>query len=242
MAVREAGKLPVVLGWATGQDGWGGDMNRNLALLSTLAQLTIESVTATSPPTTAAEWSVYAVASNPTGAWAGQGGRLGILIDGAWEFVVPSYGWLGRLRATNTFVWWDGETWVDLETGEAADGGDTATTPTGQKVAYFRPGAPAPDELFVFAIDQPLVLNEGSATGTAFCEQPPTSAMYYRIHRNGTEIGKLRFAGGSYDGVFEIPSTITFGVGDRLIFTAPAEAVPGLSDVSFVLRLQLLGN
>lgn len=241
MAVREAGKLPVVLGWATGQDGWGGDMNRNLALLSTLAQLTLESVTATAPPSSANEWSVYAIASNPTGAWAGQAGRLGILIDGAWEFVLPSYGWLGRLRSTNSFVWWDGETWVDLQTGQAADGGDETapTTPTGQRVAYFRPGNPAPDEVFVFPIDQPMLLSRGS--GLSFCEKPPAASMYFRIRRNNTEVGKLRFAAGSYDGVFEIPSTVTFGAGDRLVFAAPADAVPGLSGVSFVLRLQLLG-
>lgn len=241
MSVREAGKLPVVLGWSTGQDGWGGDMNRNLALLSTLAQLTIESVTATEPPSTAVEWEVYFIANNPTGPWAGQGGKLAILVAEAWEFVTPAYGWEARLRDTEAFIWWNGEQWLDRGTGEPADGGDPSGLPIGQKVLYSRPGSPGPGEKFVVPIDQPLLLATGAAGSLAYCETPSAVSAFYRILRNSTEVGRIVFAAGSYAGTFSVASSVTFGVGDRLIIVAPADTPAGLSDVSLSLRLLFTG-
>lgn len=242
MPSRPAGKLPLQLGWSTGEDGWGGDMNRNLALLSVMVGGSLESLTFNTPPPEAVEWSVYFVAPNPTGPWTGQAGRLAVLIQGAWEFLLPYYGLTLRLRAMDSFVWWDGTQWVSLETGQPAEGGgDTSGLPIGEKVAYSRAGQPAPGERFIYLIDQPVAFASGGAGSLATCDSAPATACFYRLYRNSQEIGTIDFAAGSFNGVFNVPSSVTFGLEDQLVAQAPDEAVTGFGGIAFKFRLLYTG-
>lgn len=238
MAVRESPKLPIVLGWATGEDGWGGDMNQNLAVTAAMTHPVIESLTFSAPPPEAAEWMIYFVAENPINEWAGQEGKLALLLQSGWLFRAPIYGFEARLRSTGTFIWWDGTQWLDRETGEnAGGGGSTDGLPIGQKVLYSRPGRPASNEKFVVLIDQPMVLPEGADGSQAACETPATGSTFFTLWRNNTQIGRVNFGNGDYNGEFAVAQSVTFGTGDRFIMKAPETLAEDIADISMTIRL-----
>lgn len=237
MAVGRSPLMPLVSGWATGEDGWGGDMNQNLKLVAVLTQPTIESLTFTSPPPEATDWQVYFVAIGATGDWANQSGKLAVLLDGAWLFAPPWYGLVARLRSQEAFVWWNGDGWEDLISGESVgDGGDTSGLPIGQKVLYSRPGQPGSGEKFVVMVDEPMVLAQGAAGSLASCVSPPETNFGMKFYRNNTEIGSLQFASGGFTGSFVVPESITFGAGDRFVVQAPSVIPESLADIAFTLR------
>ena len=47
-----------------------------------------------SPPGSPSDGNRYIVAASPTGAWAGQAGKVAAWQDGAWAFHAPRTGWL----------------------------------------------------------------------------------------------------------------------------------------------------
>lgn len=74
--------------------------NEALRLLDTVAQLVLEGVGATTPPGTAAEGAVWALGPAPTGAWAGEGGKLALRVETGWMFLAPREGWIAWDRGT----------------------------------------------------------------------------------------------------------------------------------------------
>lgn len=74
--------------------------NEALRLLDTVAQLVLEGVEATTPPGTAAEGAVWALGPAPTGAWAGEGGKLALRVETGWMFLAPREGWIAWDRGT----------------------------------------------------------------------------------------------------------------------------------------------
>lgn len=68
-------------------------MNEALARLDGLTHLTLMSVDVTMPPVVPVEGEVYAVPHAAMNAWAGQGGKLAIAVNGGWVFVPPRRGW-----------------------------------------------------------------------------------------------------------------------------------------------------
>lgn len=87
-------------------------VNEALALLDGLAQLRLASRSRTAPPPQAADGTVYALPAQPTGVWAGQGGRLAVASNGGWRFVAPKAGWRGWDAETGEAVLHDGAAWV----------------------------------------------------------------------------------------------------------------------------------
>jgi len=73
--------------------GWDATMNANLLLIDLVAQIKVISRTNT-PPGSPANGNVYLCADAPTGAWAGQAGKLAVYRSGGWVFVAPKQGWL----------------------------------------------------------------------------------------------------------------------------------------------------
>ncbi|WP_425041385.1 DUF2793 domain-containing protein [Primorskyibacter sp. S187A] len=85
--------------------------NEALRQLDALAQLTLQAIDANAPPATPQDGEVHALGSAPTGAWAGQAGRLAVFSDAAWLFVEPQDGWrawdmgAGALRVYSGGMW-----------------------------------------------------------------------------------------------------------------------------------------
>lgn len=239
MAIESTPDFAIRYGWETGEGGWGGDMNQNLAVLSVAGQLVIESLAFSAPPPTAQTFELYGVNENAGGAWAGRDGQLALLLNDGWLFIEPQYGWRARLRSQENFVWYTGAAWVNEATGKPVEGdqGDTSKLPIGQKINITRPGQPAPGEKWTFLIDEPMVIAAGAAGSLAVCDTAGAESFYFTILRNDNEVGRVSFAAGDYEGTFIVPSSLTLGVGDKLNIVAPGTTISGLSGVSMLIRL-----
>ena len=87
--------------------------NEALILLDALVQLVVEAFSATTPPAAPDDGEVWALGPDPTGAWAGQGGKLAARANGGWLFIAPQAGWRAA-QGTDARVF-DGADWVQLE-------------------------------------------------------------------------------------------------------------------------------
>ncbi|MDD3183631.1 MAG: DUF2793 domain-containing protein [Alphaproteobacteria bacterium] len=84
--------------------------NEALADLDCLAQLCAVSRALTTPPASPSEGDAYIVADSPTGAWAGQAGRVAIYFSG-WRFKTPKAGWIAFVQNESKFVVYNGSAW-----------------------------------------------------------------------------------------------------------------------------------
>ncbi len=85
--------------------------NEALRQLDALVQLAVRQIDGIQPPASAEDGEIHALGSDPTGAWAGQGGKLAMRSGGAWTFVAPQDGWRawdiqgGALRVYSAGSW-----------------------------------------------------------------------------------------------------------------------------------------
>ena len=86
--------------------------NEALTLLDLLVQLGLQGLEATDPPAVPETGQIWALGPAPTGAWAGQGGKLAAWVDGAWLFVTPRPGWCAALIPEGALRIFDGTDWV----------------------------------------------------------------------------------------------------------------------------------
>lgn len=82
--------LPLLSG---GQASKHVTMNEALTRIDTLLLLSIRSWTTLAPPPGAAEGDRYVVPSGASGDWAGEDGKLAVLVNGGWDFSIPLSGW-----------------------------------------------------------------------------------------------------------------------------------------------------
>lgn len=85
--------------------------NEALTLLDGLVQAAVKSRALATPPGSPAEGDRYLVAAAPTGAWAGQSGRLAYHMDGAWRFFVPQEGWTLWVDDEDVLLSFNGTSW-----------------------------------------------------------------------------------------------------------------------------------
>lgn len=120
-------------------------VNEALARIDALTHLTLESVDTTTPPVAAADGDIYAVPPGAVNAWAGQGGRLAISVNGGWVFVPPRRGWRAMVLDQGAQAICDGSDWRSgavtlgpsgasmglktLDFGVAITSGTSVTTP-----------------------------------------------------------------------------------------------------------------
>ena len=98
--------------------------NEAIRALDAIVQLNILDRNLSTPPVSPVEGDRYLVAAGPTGAWAGQAGKVAAFLDGAWIFYTPKEGWLAWIADENVAVAYDGGAWVGFSGG----GGGGATT------------------------------------------------------------------------------------------------------------------
>ncbi|NTT87281.1 DUF2793 domain-containing protein [Tabrizicola fusiformis] len=77
--------------------------NEALQILDGIVQMSVLAFEALTPPGSPAEGAIYALGAAPTGAWAGQGGKLAVFRAGGWLFVTPRTGWLTHDAAADQF-------------------------------------------------------------------------------------------------------------------------------------------
>lgn len=103
-------------GWVAGEAAWGPEMNRNLRALDALVQARVIDKDLNAPPA-ATGGSLYIVGPSPTGAWAGQAGKLALYQTGddspsSWVFITPKSGWSAWVVDESVRYTFDGSTWV----------------------------------------------------------------------------------------------------------------------------------
>jgi hypothetical protein len=99
--------------------------NEALRALDALVQAAIVDRDLTTPPAGPSEGARYIVAATPTGAWAGQAGKIAAWQDGAWVFYTPKEGWACWIADEDAFVAHDGTGFVPI----AGGGGSVNPTP-----------------------------------------------------------------------------------------------------------------
>jgi hypothetical protein len=91
--------------------------NEALLLLDAAVHLSVASRTAASPPPDVVEGTRHLVAASPSGAWAGQAGKLALAQGGGFVFLTPRTGWRLWVEDERKFLLFDGEEWIDLQAG-----------------------------------------------------------------------------------------------------------------------------
>jgi hypothetical protein len=69
------------------------------------------------PPGSPVEGARYIVGPAPSGAWAGQAGKIAAYQDGAWAYYAPRAGWLAWVADEDRLYAWEGSAWAALPAG-----------------------------------------------------------------------------------------------------------------------------
>jgi hypothetical protein len=88
--------------------------NEALRALDAIVQLMVLDKDLAAPPGSPAEGDRYIVAASPTGAWAGQAGKLAAFQDDAWAFYAPHEGWIAWIGDEAAPRAFDGSAWVAI--------------------------------------------------------------------------------------------------------------------------------
>src|SRR5262245_18934383 len=88
--------------------------NEAIRALDALVQLMVLDKDLASPPGSPADGNRYIVAAGPTGAWAGQAGKVAAWQDGAWAFLAPREGWFAWVADEDKVYVYGGAVWAEL--------------------------------------------------------------------------------------------------------------------------------
>ncbi len=97
-------------------------VNESLLALDVIVQLSVRDRDLATPPGSPAEGDVYIVAASPTGAWAGQGGKLAAYQNAGWTIYTPKEGWVAWVMDEDLPVIHNGTTWFSREDQLLLDG------------------------------------------------------------------------------------------------------------------------
>jgi hypothetical protein len=88
--------------------------NEALGLLDVLVHLSLSARNVAAPPAAPVEGARCIVGATPTGAFAGQAGKVAAFDDGAWRFLTPKKGWCAFVESESRLVVFDGAGWTLL--------------------------------------------------------------------------------------------------------------------------------
>lgn len=91
--------------------------NEAIRAIDAIVQLSVLDRTLATPPATPADGDRYLVAGSPTGAWAGQAGKIAAWQDGVWIFYTPKRGWIAWIANENAALAYNGTTWTTFSGG-----------------------------------------------------------------------------------------------------------------------------
>jgi hypothetical protein len=91
--------------------------NEALRTLDAVVQLMALDQDLATPPGSPTEGARYIVAASPSGAWAGQAGKIAAYQDGAWAFYAPREGWLAWVADEDKLYVWTGSAWAEFAGG-----------------------------------------------------------------------------------------------------------------------------
>jgi hypothetical protein len=242
MAIKTAPSQGLSYGWVRGEDFWGGPVNDDLLYIDSMICPLVQSMSFSSPPATLTDGDKYLIASPATGDWAGQEKKLAVRIEGAWVFYTPQEGWRVRLKSASAFIWYNGESWENEQTGEDPD--NPGTDPT-VKPTYYDISVTATDELYAdeAVVHMPLLdalMLPANMNGSALDMLSAAQAYsQLRVQRNGQSVGTITVNPGGYNATFATTggNAVLFAKGDRLTIRAPSDVVQSFKNFGFTIRL-----
>ena len=154
-------------------------VNEALRRLDALVQVTVQSAVLATPPGSPTEGQRWIVPPSPTGAWAGQSGRVAAWQDGAWAFYAPLDGWTAVDLSTDTLLMFNAGTgtWAGIITGIFSDAAFTLQDdidPTKQarfQIAGFTGGS-----LRIFSLPDATTTLAGLSVAQTFASKQTLSA------------------------------------------------------------------
>lgn len=97
-------------------------VNEALARLDALVNLTLASVTTTTPPLSPSESDAYGVPSGAVNDWAGQDGMIAVYVNGGWAFVSATQGMRAYVLDEGEMAIFDGLEWLGSMQSLSASG------------------------------------------------------------------------------------------------------------------------
>ncbi|MFZ5834009.1 MAG: DUF2793 domain-containing protein [Pseudomonadota bacterium] len=108
-------------------------VNEALGGLDTVVQLAVLDRDLAAPPVSPVEGDRYLVAASPSGAWAGQAGKIASWQGGAWIFRTPRNGWMAWVLDEALPVFYEAGAWT--HTFKARES-DVAKAPLGARTMF----------------------------------------------------------------------------------------------------------
>lgn len=117
--------------------------NEAIRALDALVQLSVESRTRTSPPSSPADGARYLIPAGASGSWSGKAGSIAAWQDGSWNFLSPLEGWLLWIRDEDLLSAFDGTAWnnAGTSTNPVAHVGVNATADDTNRLAVSSPAS-----------------------------------------------------------------------------------------------------
>jgi len=89
--------------------------NEALRLLDILVELSVDSRSVTSPPSTPIEGQCFVVATGALGDWSGQDGQIAVRENGIWVFITPKTGWIAMVTDVMELTTYTGSGWEPVK-------------------------------------------------------------------------------------------------------------------------------
>lgn len=110
MAAKQSPVLGLNYGWTLGENNWNTGMDASLLKLDAVIHLSVLAIV--TAPAVVTDGTRYVVAASPTGAFAGQAGKLAVRVNGAWTFYSPVKGWRAWTETPGAYYRHNGSAWV----------------------------------------------------------------------------------------------------------------------------------
>ena len=91
--------------------------NEAVRMLDAIVQLSVQSDTDTSPPTSPEAGARFIIGAGATGDWSGKENHIAAWQDGAWAFFMPQSGWLAYVMSRRELLVFDGQSWTQASGG-----------------------------------------------------------------------------------------------------------------------------
>lgn len=91
--------------------------NEAIRLLDVIVQLSVTARSLSTPPASPAQGDRYIIPTGASGDWAGQGGKIALFENGAWQFFTPLAGWTAWVVGEQVLASYTGGAWASQADG-----------------------------------------------------------------------------------------------------------------------------
>jgi hypothetical protein len=217
--------------------------NEALRALDAVVQLTVLDKDLSAPPGTPADGARYIVGPGPTGAWAGEQGKVAAWQDGAWSFYAAHEGWLAWVADEASLYVWSGSAWSPLPVGPQL-GGDLDAA--GHNIG-FDDGTGLTDDAgnaqlvlhkTASAVNRIGLTNAATGTGPQVSAEGTDPNIDLRLAPKGTGVvranGQLAVAGSTYPTLSAERTTVGTGTPlspHRVLATSSGDMIDGFGAI-----------